>query len=1429
MKKTILRALSLLALLGSANALAVTYTFNTAGTPLVSGAPSICSGTWSRSGTTFTCDGVLATALGDVLAVSTATTISVVARSHTLIATLVGAADRNINLTATSNPFSATNSTINGTVTATSGAISLIGGSVTGQVLSSCCDVITNGTNLQGGARSNSSGISITGGTIQGGFFAANNTATFSGVTMTAGTISGASTVNISDSSLGSLNTLVSVSAVSGAITLNNTNAYGNFNAPSYSTINVNSPSTVTGTCLPSSTPANACSSGPVLSWLLDEATWSGAGGEVKDATPNGLDGTVLGGAVTANASPALPELNAMGTCGYGSFASSASQYVQRDDTNLLDLQGSFTIGLWVKPRSLPSTGLMTLVSKDENYEFHLNPNGTINWWWQTTSPSATRQFNSTTAITVGQWSHVLVRFAPGDQRIYINGNLAGQANFDGTPLANSDPLQLGSDQNFAGRYFAGDMDELRIYNTALSPAQISVLYQDRHQCALRLQCFSDSFNNPTLSADWAVASRGNTAFTPTVSNQRLRLTSNQGNVATASTLQRLFPAAGNFIQIEFKHYAYGGSGADGMAVVLSDASVAPQPGAFGGPLGYGTRGDAANPGFVGGWLGVGIDEFGNFSTEGGLGGPGQRIDSVAIRGSSVSPYTAGYRYIAGTPADLSPGIDISGTTPGPGHTYRITVDGRFTSQALVTVERNSGSGFVVLPNLNAVNVLAAANSQAALPADFYLSLTGSTGGSTNFHELDDLQICASTIKPLAQQIDHFEFSYAGSALTCNPQPVTIRACLNSSCSTLFTDPVSVTLNPASYWSAVAPATGSGNVINFSGGTAQARWSITTPSTVSLGVQTSTPSTKPLSVPICSTTGCRITYADSGLLLQVPNMLAAKPTAATISAVRKSDNALQCVPAFANVTRNINFTSAYSNPATGTQPVVVNGSSVSGTPVSMSLDFDATGNAPLVVRYDDAGQMTLNARYTGNNTNADPGLTLTGSDLFVSKPYGLCLQTDSICSSADENCAVLPGIRAGDSFPLRVRAVGWQADGEALTAAQLCTGNITTPNFIHSGILLSSAVQAPAGGANGAMSPPIYAHALGTQTTSNTSISEVGVFTIIATPPTGGYLDGETVSGGSSALAGRFIPAYLGAVGSASLTPSCGSAFSYQGQPLSFASTLPPSLAITGFNRAGGVTTNYDRGAFWKLAAPAVGSYSSFTGKAALDARLASQGVATPSTTGAGDGDGRRTYSWSGEQLLYQPGAVPSDDDYPFRAKVRQGFTAAMLTDADGACYGSGSGCTDYSYDFSDNPGSEVRLGRLRIGNAHGSELQSLSLPLVLESWQSTAGGSFQAEGLDTCTTSSVLGAPDLFSYIGNLSANETTPSLTAPVAGLGRVQLSAPGNGNDGSVQVRFPSAPSWLHYPWNGAARQAAVGLASFGIYKGSPPLIFRREIYR
>lgn len=1167
-----------------------------------------------------------------------------------------------------------------------------------------------------------------------------------------------------------------------------------------------------------------------VLSWSLDQASWNGAAGEVLDSSGNNLNGTVLNGAVTAATAPALSQVNAQGTCAYGSFNSSATQYVQRAHDNRLNLQSSFSVGVWVKPRSLPASGLMSILSKDTNYEFHLNPSGTVNWWWRTTSPGAARSFNSSVALTAGQWSHVLIRYAPGDQRIYINGNLAGQARFSGTPVSNSLPLQLGADQNALGRYFNGELDELKIYNGALTDAAITALVAERHLCAVNLQCFNDNFERASLGSDWAVVSRGSTAFTPLISSARMRLTSNQGNVATSSTLQRLFPAAGNYIQLQFKHFAYNGSGADGMAIVLSDASVTPQPGAFGGPLGYGSRGTAANPGFAGGWLGIGIDEYGNFSTEGGPGGPGQRPDSVAIRGSGS--VASGYNYIAGTAAGLSLGIDdAASTTAAPGHIYRVTVDGRVTNEARVTVERDSGAGFVVLPNLNAVNVLAAPG-QAVLPTDFYLSLTGSTGGATNIHELDDLQVCATNINPLTAQVDHFEFNYAGSALTCSPQTVNVRACLNASCSALFTDPVSVTLTPSSGWSATAPATVSGgNVLSFSGGSAVAQVRSSSVGTLNLGVQSSVPSTKANSQTLCSTASCAISFADSGLLLTVPNVLAAKPTAATISAVRKADNALLCVPAFANVSRSISFTSAYSNPATGTKPVVVNGSNLNA---SISLAFDANGTAPLTVRYDDAGLMSLTASYTGNVANADAGLLMNGSTQFVSKPYGLLLQTDTSgsCSVADLSCLVFPGgVRAGDPFALRISAVVWQSDGEPLTATALAD-NPVTPNFQLGSIALSSTVIGPAGGSNGVLGVSSYSHVLGSQTTVSQTISEVGVFRLTATPASASYLDGETVSGGTSDNIGRFIPAYLGANASASLTPSCGSAFSYQGQPMAFAVGQEPALTVTGYNRAGGVTSNYDRGAFWRLAPPTRDAYVSVTSKPSLDAsgRLTSAGSASLTQSGADNGDGTQSYRWSGETLTYTPATLPLAADLPFTAAVSQGFSAAALTDSDTACYLNGqASCQAYTYNFAASPGTAVRLGRLRFGNAHGSELQALSLPITLESWQSTAGGSFQPEGLDTCTNASVLGAPLLSDFTGNLATGETTPSLVWPVVGNRSLLLSAPGAGNDGSVQATLTTLPTWLYFDWNGSGRSAAKGLASFGIYAGPKPLIFRRELYR
>jgi len=734
------------------------------------------------------------------------------------------------------------------------------------------------------------------------------------------------------------------------------------------------------------------------------------------------------------------------------------------------------------------------------------------------------------------------------------------------------------------------------------------------------------------------------------------------------------------------------------------------------------------------------------------------------------------------------------------------------------------------------------------------VTATGSVIGDSS------LVIPAACAGAAAGDIDHFEFSYAANALTCNPQPITVRACLDASCSSLFVDVVSLTLSPSSGWSAITPAAFSGaNTLLFSGGSAMLKLRSSNVGGLSLVVAGAAPAAQ--NGVVCSTSGCTLNYADSGFIFDVPNLMAAKPQAnIVLSAVKKDDSSQACVPSFASVTRSLNFTSAYQNPVTGTEPVWVNGSAVTSTPMALSLDFDSSGRAALAVRYDDAGQMQLTARYSGSADTDDSGLLMTGADLFVSKPYGLLLQTDASCSAAgvSASCPVFPGgVRAGDPFSLRIKAVAWQSDGEPRTATALADNSVT-PNFQLNDIALSNALVAPDLGSAGTMLPASHNQLLGTQTTTAASISEVGVFTLSATPLIAGYF-GETVGGGESALVGRFIPAYLDVVGSASLTPSCGP-FSYQGQPMGFAAGQEPSLRVSGHNRAGGVTTNYDRGDFWRLNAPQRSQYTSVTGVASLDkgkvlgppivpARLQEVDITQSEYLDdlATEGNGTRVARWSDQQLWYLPAVTPTTDDRLFQALISLNVSAAALRDADLACYtdgnkDSGAACADYFADADPltvrEPGfggSEVRLGRLRIGNAHGSELQALNLPLSIETWQATATGSgFVLENKDVCSAG-VLGDPVLDGFSGQLAMGETTANVVSLSEGVGQLGFTAPGAGNSGSVRVHFAGGPSpalpptWLDYDWNGAGREAARGIATFGIYSAPTPLIFRRELYR
>ncbi len=981
------------------------------------------------------------------------------------------------------------------------------------------------------------------------------------------------------------------------------------------------------------------------------------------------------------------------------------------------------------------------------------------------------------------------------------------------------------------------------------------------------LSCFSDDFSASTLSSNWVVA-RSSGDFTPAIVNGRLGMTQASPKQSTSATYQRLFPAANNLVTIEFDHYAHGGNGADGMAVVLSDARVTPQPGAFGGPLGYGFKPEAN--GFAGGWLGVGIDEYGNFSGEGGSVNKGRRKQSVAVRGSGSG--TSGYNYLRGTCNNgststsgncLLPTVDSSSDSNRP-HRYRLTIDSRITGQSLVKVERNTeGSYSTLIDSFNA----AAQSGQAAIPENLLLSLTGSTGDATNAHQIDNVRICALKSNPVGTQIDHFEFDHSGQALTCNPETLTIRACANASCSQLFTDPVSAILTPlkngSNGWIAGSQVSYNGNTatVTFSNGTAKLQLRNNLASAMKVGVSGSIPSTKPLSETLCragsgalSTAACTLSFADSGFLFNVPDTLANKPQQVVMTAVRKDNTSQLCVPSFQKQTKRITFWSDYNMPATnlfGSQ-IRIDKTAIATTavaPTAMDLYFNELGETTLKdVSYPDAGQMRLNARNDGSGGTA--GLVMTGSDLFVSRPAGLCITpTEGTCAAGDASCPVFK--KTGEAFQLNIKGVAWQADDDK----DLCSGNLATPNFALANIALGSELVAPKPGEGAVVGTASYDHsnAKGSNNlnTVTQSVNEVGVFRMTATPPEAGYFN-YTIPPATSVPVGRFVPWDFNLL-SSDVVPACEDMtaperdFTYMSQPFGI------KLEVVARNMAGGQTQNYTGlfakgGAYITTANNKDGNSLSSRLRSLqplpwLNGRAAFTGISEFVRLSDTQPDGPY------KSLLF--GLYMRDNDGDNSLIASPNFNDAVMGDC------SGSGCNAR---LLDSVPMQVYFGRLLASTRQGAASAPLALPLQVQYFE---GGGWKINQADVCTQLSLANEGfdprTSLDPTRKISFNNGSYEVTGQVPGATQPQsfrstltlsgLAAPASvatANKGEILFHFsaPNAavpipfkidlskqpeseqqpgrrPLWLSDP------DSLEGMAIFGRERGNDRIIYRREV--
>ncbi len=222
-----------------------------------------------------------------------------------------------------------------------------------------------------------------------------------------------------------------------------------------------------------------------------------------------------------------------------------------------------------------------------------------------------------------------------------------------------------------------------------------------------------------------------------------LRLTSAVLNQAGFAIDQGQFPASNGF-SISFEFFAYGGTGADGFSVFLVDAAQTSAatfvPGADGGSLGYAQKTvTPTSNGVPFGYIGIGIDEFGNYSngTEGRSGGintPDRTPNAVALRGSGNGNSASDYPYLTGTPT-LPFSLDVA--------TVRAQSGSPDYRRAYIDVVPTSGTYRITVRIQHGFTVETAIRNFVVPrpPNNLRIGFAGSTGNQTNVHEIRNLAI----------------------------------------------------------------------------------------------------------------------------------------------------------------------------------------------------------------------------------------------------------------------------------------------------------------------------------------------------------------------------------------------------------------------------------------------------------------------------------------------------------------------------------------------------------------------------------------------------------------------------------------------------------------------------------------------------------------
>lgn len=206
----------------------------------------------------------------------------------------------------------------------------------------------------------------------------------------------------------------------------------------------------------------------------LDSAnrrSYPGSGNIWFDLSGNGNNGSLVNG-------PTL----ATGPVGGMSF-DGVNDYIDLNNSSLLNPTVGIASSLWVNRNSLSVD--TWLISRDDlslgrSFAFGIRGNASNNVVWLQINGGST--VLSTISVPLGLWTHLcFTRNSNNTYSIFINGALNSTSVSVVSPASTTGNVNIGrrTYSGFEG-YFSGLLDDVRIYNRVLSPAEISILFNSK-------------------------------------------------------------------------------------------------------------------------------------------------------------------------------------------------------------------------------------------------------------------------------------------------------------------------------------------------------------------------------------------------------------------------------------------------------------------------------------------------------------------------------------------------------------------------------------------------------------------------------------------------------------------------------------------------------------------------------------------------------------------------------------------------------------------------------------------------------------------------------------------------------------------------------------------------------------------------------------